>query len=283
MVYFILNLKSGNRKESEKKEIVDTIQSIPGAILCITKYAKEAVELAKKALLENPTKIIAVGGDGTVNEVASVLIGSNVPLGIIPIGSGNGLARHLLIPMNFKKALQIALNSNPNKIDVGFINNKPFFCTAGIGFDATVATLFSKGKKRGLLNYIKASIQSLFEYQPIAIKIEDKLTEKIFSLTIANASQFGNNAYISPFSKIQDGQLEYVKVKPLSIFKALIMVLKLFMKKIRTNKEVEVNSFKKMSLLYQKNEPIHMDGESLITDSEKLIITIQPAALLVCA
>lgn len=281
MIYCILNLKSGNRKESEKKEMITTIQSIPGTIVYITTYAKEAIQLTQKALSNKASKVIAIGGDGTVNEVASVLIGTNIPLGIIPIGSGNGLARHLGIPLEFKKSLQIALEGKPILIDVGFINNHPFFCTAGIGFDAAVAALFSKGKKRGLINYIKATIQALFKYQPISIKIENGLSEKIFSLTFANASQFGNNAYISPFSEIQDRQLEYVKIKPLSIYKSLILAGKLFMKKIKSDGVIEINSFHKMNIVYEKNKPIHIDGEYFISDTDKFCITIQPANLLV--
>jgi YegS/Rv2252/BmrU family lipid kinase len=212
MFHFIVNPNAGSKNKAKYTKLIQLIKSNDAHSIWETTEPLEAVDFAKKALEQGATRIIAVGGDGTINEVASVLVGKSIPLGIIPVGSGNGLARHLNIPLNYKKAFQKALVGATIKIDVGHINNRPFFCTAGVGFDAAVAHRFANSKGRGLVNYIKATIITLFKYKPILVSINNAHVENIFSLSIANANQFGNNAFISPFSNIQDGQLELVKI-----------------------------------------------------------------------
>jgi diacylglycerol kinase family enzyme len=153
MFHFIVNPNAGSKNKAKYTKLIELIKSNDAHIIWETTEPLEAVDFAKKALDKGATRIIAVGGDGTINEVASVLVGKSTPLGIIPVGSGNGLARHLNIPLNYKKAFQKALVGATIKIDVGYINNKPFFCTAGVGFDAAVAHRFANSKGRGLLNY----------------------------------------------------------------------------------------------------------------------------------
>jgi len=233
----------------------------------------EAISLTNAAIRDKATKIIAVGGDGTINEVASALVGSNIPLGIIPIGSGNGLARHLQIPLTPSKALAHALLNKTKRIDVGFINERPFFCTAGIGFDAQVAHQFAKNNKRGLINYIKATFITLYKFKPIVIHFEGK-QEILFSFTIANANQFGNNAYISPFSNIQDGNIEIVRILPLSFWNAAIVGIKLFLKKIKHSKKVKIDTITQYQVEYSVQQPMHMDGEAIFTSATSLNITI---------
>jgi diacylglycerol kinase family enzyme len=208
-------------------------------------------------------------------------VGKSIPLGIIPVGSGNGLARHLNIPLNYKKAFQKALVGATIKIDVGHINNKPFFCTAGVGFDAAVAHRFANSQGRGLINYMKATIVTLFKYKPIEVRINNAPIEKVFSLSIANANQFGNNAYISPFSDLQDAQLEMVIIKPHSIVKATILAVRLFNKTIHASKKVSIRSIKQVTIQYPKGMPIHVDGEALETESDDIFISIEPQSLLV--
>ena len=251
-------------------------------MLLVTSKPLEAIALAQTAINNKAEKIIAVGGDGTINEVATTLIGSNIPLGIIPIGSGNGLARHLNIPLTPVQALQKALQNNNSLIDVGFINERPFFCTAGIGFDAEVAHQFAKQNKRGLINYIKATIITLFRYKPISTNTEG-INQQLFSLTIANANQFGNNAFISPLSNIQDGNIEIVKILPLNYWNALLVGIKLFLKKIRNSKNIQVQTITNAIIEYQTGMPMHLDGEAIFTEAAKLNISIRPASLLVCA
>jgi len=279
MNHYIINPQSGASNKDRFLSIISLLKTDPKHVIWETTEPQEATLFAKKALDEGATRIIAVGGDGTINEVASVLVGKSISLGIIPVGSGNGLARHLNIPLNYKKAFQKALVGATIKIDVGHINDKPFFCTAGVGFDAAVAHQFANSKGRGLLNYIKATIITLFKYKPIQVSVNNAPVENIFSLSIANANQFGNNAFISPFSNIQDGQLELVKIGILNKWKAGIIAVRLFKKSIHHSNDVHILACKTASIYYAKNAPIHIDGENLVTDNELLNITISPLAL----
>jgi len=279
MFHFIVNPNAGSKNKAKYTKLIQLIKSNDAHSIWETTEPLEAVDFAQKALDEGATRIIAVGGDGTINEVASVLVGKSIPLGIIPVGSGNGLARHLNIPLNYKKAFQKALVGATIKIDVGHINNRPFFCTAGVGFDAAVAHRFANSKGRGLVNYIKATIITLFKYKPIQVSINNAPIENIFSLSIANANQFGNNAFISPFSNIQDGQLELVKISILNKLQAGIIAVRLFKKNIHHSNDVHIIACKTASIYYAKNAPIHIDGENLVTDNELLNITISPLAL----
>ena len=186
MIFFIINIKSGSKSTSSKAQLIQKLNKIENSSLHFTEFSGHGGELAKLAISQQATKIIVVGGDGTINEVASALVGSNIPLGIIPIGSGNGLARHLQIPLTPRKALAHALLNKNKRIDVGFINERPFFCTAGIGFDAQVAHQFAKNNKRGLINYIKATFITLFKFKPILIHFEGK-QENLFSKNECNS------------------------------------------------------------------------------------------------
>lgn len=282
MIYFIYNPNAGSKSPKQRGKIITLLNSVPNSMLLVTSKPLEAIALAQTAINNKAEKIIAVGGDGTINEVATTLIGSNIPLGIIPIGSGNGLARHLNIPLTPVKALQKALQNNNSLIDVGFINERPFFCTAGIGFDAEVAHQFAKQNKRGLINYIKATIITLFRYKPISTNIEG-INQQLFSLTIANANQFGNNAFISPLSNIQDGNIEIVKILPLNYWNAMVVGIKLFLKKISNSKNIQVQTITNTIIEYQTGMPMHLDGEAIFTEAAKLNISIRPASLLVCA
>lgn len=281
MFHFIINPNAGSKNKVKYTKLINLIKSNSHHIIWETTEPLEAVNFALKAIEKGASRIIAVGGDGTINEVASVLVGKTIPLGIIPVGSGNGLARHLNIPLDYKMAFRKALVGAYIKIDVGYINHKPFFCTAGIGFDAAVAHRFAKGNGRGLINYMKATIMTLFKYKPIQVAINDSIKEKVFSLSIANANQFGNNAYISPFSNIQDGQLELVKIGILNKIQAGIIAVRLFKKNIHHSNNVTLQSFTQASIHYVQNAPIHIDGENLLTDNELLNITISPMALTV--
>ena len=279
MNYFILNPISGSNNLSLRNTLISLIKSNAENVILETATQNHAIELTKKAIAAGAKKIIAIGGDGTINEVGSVLTNTEIPLGIIPLGSGNGLARHLNIPMQVEKAYQVALNGNPIKIDVGNINGKRFFCTAGIGFDATVANAFAKGEKRGLFNYITATLSSLIKYKPIQVSINQGPLEEVFSLTIANANQFGNNAYISPFSNIQDGTLEIVKIKKMNWLQASIVSIRLFFKLIHNSPLVEIIKTKEVKITYKSNANLHMDGEALQTTEPVLNISIEASAL----
>ena len=281
MIHFIYNPNAGNNSKGRKSHILNRLRSVPDSKLWETTKPSEASFFTKKAIEEKAIRIVAVGGDGTVNEVASVLAETTIPLGIIPICSGNGLARHLKIPLQFDAALQKAIHGHEIGIDVGLVNEKMFFCTAGLGFDAKVAHHFATGKKRGFVNYIKATLSALIQYSPIKISINNGPFIKVNSITFANASQFGSNAFISPFSDLQDAYLEMVIVKPINIINAGVLLFRLFNKNIHKSNKVNIESIKSITLQFQENQPMHIDGEALLTNNSKLEISIEPLALMV--
>jgi YegS/Rv2252/BmrU family lipid kinase len=280
MIFFIINIKSGSKSTSSKAQLIQKLNKIENSSLHFTEYSGHGGELAKLAISQQATKIIVVGGDGTINEVASELIHTQMPLGIIPIGSGNGLARHLNIPMDFKSALNMALQGENKVIDSLTWNSKPFFCTAGIGFDAYVAEEFSKTQHRGFWNYIKSTLRSSLTYVPIEIEINNQM-EYVFSLSIANANQFGNNAYISPLSNIQDALFEVVKVSPLHFGEKAQLGIRLFLKTIQSHPKVAIKSLNIFEFSIKKGICYHIDGESLISDENFVKINIIPKSLVV--
>lgn len=258
-----------------------TLQKIPNACVKVTQYPNHAKEIVEAILASNPTKIIAVGGDGTINEIGNALKGQNIPLGIIPLGSGNGLARHLHIPMTISKAIEIALHGKPTYIDVLAWNKRAFFCTAGIGFDAQVAALFHQGKGRGFINYIIASIKALVNYNPIEIRLDDQAIDSYFSVTFANANQFGNNAYISPNSNLQDALFEIVKIRNGHLGQKVQLGISLFSKQILTHRLVTVNQVNSIRISVNPGTYYHVDGESFQSGNQEILIEILDEKLLV--
>ncbi|MEN9371550.1 MAG: Diacylglycerol kinase [Bacteroidota bacterium] len=279
MNYFIFNPISGSYGQTKKRRLLDLIQKDPENIVLETMQKDDEITLTQKAISLGAKRVIAIGGDGTINKVASLLSGTDIPLGIIPMGSGNGLARHLNIPLNTEAAFRKSISGKPIKIDVCRIDEKTFVCTSGFGFDAFVADVFDKRKKRGLLNYIIAVIISLMRYKPIEISINDEPWEKLFLLTISNANQYGNNAYISPNADIQDGQFEIIKIKHVSKPKLAFITLRLFLKNIHQSSDVAITRMNIATIKIKANQFFHIDGESLTTKKEDVFISIQPGAL----
>jgi diacylglycerol kinase (ATP) len=275
MICFILNPNSGNKSNRYLLGILEKLQKIPNSELHITQYPGHAKEIVHNLINEHEaTRIVAIGGDGTVNEIGACIQGTNIALGIIPIGSGNGLARHLGISMQFNKALKQALQGKEHLIDTLSWNDKPFFCTAGIGFDAEVASKFARGNGRGLFNYIKATLQTLKTYQSTKLNLADGELADLYSLTIANANQYGNNAYISPFSNLQDAQFEVVKIKKGNIWQIGQLGISLFLKTINKHPIVHIFSTDSFEMRVAIGTKFHLDGESLRTDEEIIKIKI---------
>ena len=279
MNYFIFNPISGSYGQEKKRRLLNLIQEDPENIVFETIQKDDEITLTQKAISLGAKRVIAIGGDGTINKVASMLNGTDIPLGIIPMGSGNGLAHHLKIPLNTRAAFKKSISGNTIKIDVCRVDEKSFVCTAGFGFDAFVADIFDKRKKRGLLNYIIAVFISLVRYKPIEISINDEPSEKLFLLTISNANQYGNNAFISPNADIQDGQFEIIKIKYVSKPKLAFIALRLFLKNIHQSSDVEITKMDMATVKMRANQLFHIDGESLKTNKDDISISIQTKAL----
>lgn len=229
----------------------------------------------------HPDLVIAVGGDGTVNETAGPLIHHSAALGIIPTGSGNGLARFMGLPMNPVKAIQRLNNARILEIDVGQVNGRNFICTAGIGFDAHIGKLFASGTKRGLWGYTELVIREYMQYHPreYSIRTNGKShTRKAFLITIANAGQYGNNAYISPHALINDGFLELCTLAPFPKLQAPELGIRLFTRSMHKSRFFDSARITRATIRLPGDIDFHLDGEHLRT-RDFLEISILPQAL----
>jgi YegS/Rv2252/BmrU family lipid kinase len=238
---------------------------------------KQALYFAK----EEFDVVVAIGGDGTINEVARGLMYSKTALGIVPMGSGNGLARHLHIPINFKKAIETLKTGKTKLIDAGRINGRTFFVTAGVGFDALIGSLFNKKGKRGLFNYVELSTKKLLQYTPRDYRIEidgQRFDRKAYLVTIANASQWGNNAYIAPLAHVSDGWLDVVILNEYAIINAPLVLTGLFAKSLHKVWSAETFKGKHIRIIRTKDEYVHFDGESAIMGKE-IDVKVLPAVL----
>ena len=229
-----------------------------------TEHANHAYELSKEAAANGYYGVLAIGGDGTVNEVASALCDTETALGIIPLGSGNGLARHLRIPLNIDKAISIINENHIENFDYCTANDRKFFCTCGLGFDAQVSSTFAKRGKRGPIGYFQSAISEYIKYRSQTYKITSSngiITEKAFIIACGNASQYGNNAYITPNADMQDGEIDVTVMLPITPFDTAMLGLLLFSKHI--DQDVNIISFRTADLSIERESEgiMHLDGE----------------------
>lgn len=265
-IYAIINPKSGtSSKQNLPHKIAETFDAHKFDVhIFITGYAGHGSEIARQAIRDKVDYVIAVGGDGTVNEVARTLVNSDTALGIIPLGSGNGLARDLNISTDAKKAMGIILDENIIFIDYGMVNNRIFFCTCGVGFDAEVAAMSSGKKTRGSFMYFKNMLETFIRQKPETYEIicpEGTIKDKAFVVTCANASQYGYNAHIAPHADIQDGMMNIAILKPLSILDVPQTSLQLFTKKIdESSKMIELIT-NEVTIKRESEGMMHIDGD----------------------
>jgi len=248
--------------------------------IAYTAYAGHATELAADAVKRGVNRVLTIGGDGTINEAAQSLRRSGTSLGIVPIGSGNGLARHLSIPLNPLKAIDRALGGRPVVIDSGEINEHPFFCTAGLGFEAFVAHAFAKQPVRGLSTYIRTAFREFWLYKPQRLQINGE-EKDVFSMTLANAGQFGNNAWMAPTANIADGKLELCEIRPFPAQAAGMLAWRLFNKTINRSAYWRGHSITKTTVQADGPLLIHADGEPLILPTGRAEVRVLPGSLLV--
>lgn len=246
-----------------------------------TKYATHATELTKEAKEKGITTIIAVGGDGTINEVASALVNTNVTLGILPNGSGNGLAHHLKIPMNLIQALKVINKGHSKLIDTVNINGKVFTSIAGIGFDATVAEKFASSGVRGILSYMRIILQEFRTFQPKEYKmIIDGVTydRKALMISFANSNQFGFHSRIAPQAHIDDGWLDICVVTKPSLLKVLFIAPRVFFGTFGKSGYAEYFKATEVELPDTAGSNVNIDGEA-IKMTEDVSIKVNPLSL----
>ena len=263
-IAFIVNPISGtkakNRVAKLIRELLDTQQFAPTVV--VTEYAGHATQLAQQFAMQDYYAVVAVGGDGTVNEVACGLIGTNTALGIIPNGSGNGFARHLDISTRMNRAIEMLNSSEVINVDYGLVNDIPFFSTFGVGFDAVVAHDFADSN-RGFKGYVQSIFKDLFQYKPETYHLAGEgfdIDSKAFLINFANAGQWGYDAYIAPKASVQDGLLDVAIVTEFPMTAAPGLALSLFTKDIDENLHMNTIRTKQMTLTRNSEGPAHIDG-----------------------
>ena len=285
-ILFIINpisgVRRGNHLSNSIEKYIDREKF--NYELKYTQYPGHAIKLSKEGVEKKIDIIVAVGGDGTINEVASQMINSKVVLGIVPLGSGNGLARHLGIPRLVASALKLINDFQVTDIDTASINGKPFISIAGVGFDAKVARLFAKVKRRGFFSYANLITNNYIRYKPKKYKIEfddgKTINPEALFISFANSNQFGYNTAIAPNAQLRDGQLDICIVQKPNIFRLPIIANLMLLRAIDKSQYVETIRASHFRVRQTRNRVVNIDGEAFRI-SKKLEIKVNPLSLLV--
>lgn len=264
----IINPKAGTDSKRGIEEMVTTRLGFRPEV-AYTSGRGSAHILASEAAARGVTTVIAAGGDGTINETAGALLNTSTALGIIPCGSGNGLARHLNIPMDPAGAVDVIASGHIERCDYGTADGSPFFCTFGVGFDAAVSAKFDKAGRRGRLTYLRNTFLEYMSYHPetYTIRAAGKvMTDKAFLVAVCNASQYGNNAYIAPSATIDDGLLDVTIIHAGNTLSTALVGFDMLIGNIERN--MLIHTFRTPSLTIKRSNPgaAHLDGEPLQLD-----------------
>lgn len=264
-ILFIINPISGNGKNKSLRSIIPTLidENNFDVTIVFTERSNHGFEIAQKAVKDNVDIVAVVGGDGTVNEIGKALIKTNTALAIIPTGSGNGLARCLKLPLNAINAIKFINSANKTKIDTVRFGSDYFIGTAGLGFDAHISMLFDKSPKRGFGTYIKLCRKEFLKVKETKFRLkigEEELFKSAFLFTIANSSQYGNNAIISPSSSLTDGKVVLVFIKKVNLINFFPFVFRLFRGTIQNSRfysSILASDFE----IVGDEFLVHLDGE----------------------
>ena len=284
-IVFIINPISGGRKKRKVERSIDRFFGNQEFSFkkYFTSFPGHASEIARKEMDNHIDIFVVVGGDGTINEVASVLINTECRMGIIPMGSGNGFARHFGIPLNIDKAVRRIKQGNEICIDAGVVNEKPFFCTTGIGFDAETDFVFSQLGSRGFLTYAFSFFSVLRKYvaKNYLIELGDEIIQtEAFFINIANISQLGYHFFIAPGASATDGTLDLVIVKKFPKWKAFMLALSSFAGRIDKSRYVTRRKITTAKIKTADNHSkFHIDGDPNIEEGNEFNYNILPGSL----
>ena len=288
-IHFIINPIAGSGKKHISHDLLGSYFDKKSFKLSLkySEFKKHAIQLTQESIKENADIIVACGGDGTINEVASCLVNTTIILGIIPIGSGNGLASNLQIPKNIEKAIQLIKTQSIKKIDVGSINGKYFFSNTGSYFDALVTQHYEASGKRKLLSYVNASIKTLktLRYDEVVnVKCNNEnMSLSPFMIFISNSNELGYNVSLTPKASLQDGLLDVLIVPKLNKLKLLFFGLLTIIKKQYWLKDVSYYQTKSLTLNRISPFQVQIDGEYHNINDNTLSVSILEASLSVVA
>lgn len=284
-ITFIVNPISGSiRKRKDVENLLDKHldKSIFDATIIFTKYAGHAIELSKTARENGADIIIAVGGDGSVNEVASSLIGSDVVFGVLPGGSGNGFAMHMGIGRKIPRAIEILNRGTVKTIDTMTLNGRPLVNLSGVGFAASVAYEFRQSKNRGFMNYLRIALEQAykFPFQKYKVSVDGQpfLNRECLMVEVANAPAFGYNFQPAPLAKVDDGLLELVIVNKIPKYQYFSHFFRMVNGKIYKSHFMERVACKQVAIKIPENSYVHIDGEGFM-ESNLLQYKIVPNSL----
>lgn len=286
-IAFIINPISGSKEtQSAKRKLpklimqtLDSAQWLPN--ISFTEYAGHAAELSRQYARMGFDAVVAVGGDGTVNEVARGLRDTETALGILPMGSGNGFARHLNIPIRINKAIEMLNHSEPIRVDYGLANGRLFVSTCGTGFDAVIADHFAGSNKRGFATYLQNILKDVFAYTPQTYRIVGDgldVTHKAFLITFANANQWGYEALIAPKASVQDGKMDIMLMSSHAILGSASLALRLFAGSIDDSHFMDTLRAREVTLERENAAPFHIDGDPIEMEKD-IHIKIVPDGL----
>jgi diacylglycerol kinase (ATP) len=251
------------------------------ADVAITARARHGTELARKAIDDGCHLVVAIGGDGTMNEVAAALVGTQTTLGLIPCGSGNGLGRHLGITGPTRDAFDNLLHGRIRTIDTGEVNGLPFFNAMGVGFDATVSSQFNGRTRRGFRSYVSTVATAFAGFRPEAYSIRSAhadLDVSAFLLCVANSDQYGNNCFIAPGARVDDGQLDLIAISNVNLLTAAPLAVRLFTRTIGSSKQVRQLRGTSFSIERSAAGVVHTDGEVHETTA-RIDVCVRPHSL----
>jgi diacylglycerol kinase (ATP) len=283
-ILFILNPFAGTKGTASVQEEITRVCDLYSIRHHITPttHKGHAIELASSASKKGYDLVVAVGGDGTINEVAQGVINTDIPMGIIPRGSGNGLARHLGIPLTVAEGVTALIKGRQLKIDTFTINEKLSLNVSGIGFDGRIANLFAKETKRGLWGYLKLILNEYFSFHEFENEItigETIITEPLFVIAIANSSQYGNNARIAPLASVCDQKLHITLLKKIPLYR-LDFIPEFFKGTLQNTIYSKLLEGDTLQIKAIRPIPYHVDGEAC-GESDTFDIRIQQKSLLV--
>lgn len=282
-ILFIINPKAGTNAKTRLLEMLlkNIDKNIFEAETKFTEYTEHASQMTKEAVEKNFDVVCAVGGDGTMNEVARELVDKKTSLALIPIGSGNALARYLGISMKIEKATKQINSAKTIQIDVCKMNEKYFFNAAGVGFDAKVAHLFANGNQRGFWGYFFIILKEFLSYKTQNYTLNIDGQEKridAFLIAFANSNQYGNNFIIAPQADIQDGNIEVTVIRKFPLLLAPYLFLLFYFKKHHWSKYISTSKAKNIFVESENLKEAHIDGEPIFA-YKKVEIQIKPLSL----